>query len=34
VRLTGGMLMHRMGRYGAAEDPQEMTMRDHHGMEQ
>jgi hypothetical protein len=34
VRLTGGMTMHRMGRYGAAEDPQEMTMHDHQGMEQ
>ena len=34
VRLTGGMAMHRMGRYGAAEESQEMTMHDHQGMDQ
>jgi hypothetical protein len=34
VRLTGGPAMHRMGRYGAAEEPQEMSMHDHHGMDQ
>jgi hypothetical protein len=34
VRLAGGMTMHRMGRYGAAEDGDGMTMHDHHEMRQ
>jgi hypothetical protein len=34
VRLTGGMTMERMGRYGAAEEPQEIVMQDHMGMGQ
>jgi hypothetical protein len=31
VRIAGGMTMHRMGRYGAAEAGDGMTMHDHHG---
>ncbi|MGH7512065.1 MAG: hypothetical protein ACREOQ_03975 [Gemmatimonadales bacterium] len=34
VRLAGGITMHRMGRYGAAEDGDGMTMHDHHEMMQ
>jgi len=34
VRIAGGMTMHRMGRYGAAEDRDDLTMHDHHGMRQ
>jgi hypothetical protein len=34
VRIAVGMTMHRMGRYGAAEDEGGMTMHDHHGMMQ
>ncbi len=32
VRLSAGMRMHRMGRYGAAEDADAMAMHDHQGM--
>ena len=32
VRLAAGMAMHRMGRYGAAEDEGAMDMHDHQGM--
>jgi hypothetical protein len=34
VRIAGGMTMHRMGRYGAADDRDDMTMHDHHGLRQ
>jgi hypothetical protein len=34
IRIAAGMAMHRMGRYGAAEDEGGMTMHDHHGMMQ
>jgi len=34
LRMTAGMTMHRMGRYGAAEDEGDMTKHDHHGMMQ
>jgi hypothetical protein len=32
ARITAGARMHRMGRYGAMEDPEEMTMHLHQGM--
>jgi hypothetical protein len=32
VRIIGGAPMHRMGRYGAMEETEEMTMHDHQGM--
>jgi len=31
VRIAAGMTMHRMGRYGAAEDEGGMIMHDGHG---
>jgi hypothetical protein len=34
LRVVAGMAMHRMGRYGAAEDGDESTMHDHRGMMQ
>ena len=34
VRVAAGMTMHRMGRYGAADDGSGSTMHDHHGMGQ
>jgi hypothetical protein len=34
LRVAAGMTMPRMGRYGAAEDEENGTMKQHHGMMQ